>query len=199
MQKEVSTSGVRIGTANTLALIVGSLLGLLASVGLLETELAHIRNPDAALGCDLNSLISCGSSLMSPQAHLLGVPNSALGIGAFGALLAVGVFALLGTRFSVLSVRLLGLGGVGGLGFVAFFLHASATNFFALCPYCMVVWSGAIIVAAVLIPTALLTFEAPRDTAATCLRYSWAVMVSLHLVVFLVVLLTMSEQIGGLF
>lgn len=198
MDKAVAKDSIPVGFINTVVVVLGAAMGLLASLGLLETELNHLRNPDSALGCDLNSLISCGSSLMSAQAHLLTIPNSALGIAAFGALATVGVLMLLGARLSKPAAVLLGLGSVGGLTFVGFFLYQSATSFFALCPYCMVVWSATIIVSAILIPAALTTLEGARATGKTMLRYSWATIVCLHLVVFIVVLFTMTEQIGGL-
>ncbi|MDP9834741.1 vitamin K epoxide reductase family protein [Gleimia europaea] len=198
MDKAVVKDSVPVGFINTAVVVLGAAMGLLASLGLLETELGHLRDPDGALGCDLNSLISCGSSLMSPQAHLLTVPNSALGIAAFGALVAIGAVMLLGTRLSKPATMLLGLGSACGLVFVGYFLYQSATNFFALCPYCMVVWSATIIVSAVLIPAALTAFEGTRATGKTMLRYSWATIVCLHLVVFIIVLFTMTEQIGAL-
>lgn len=198
MDKAVAKDSIPVGFINTVVVVLGAAMGLLASLGLLETELNHLRNPDSALGCDLNSLISCGSSLMSAQAHLLTIPNSALGIAAFGALATVGVLMLLGTRLSKPAAVLLGLGSVGGLTFVGFFLYQSATSFFVLCPYCMVVWSATIVVSAILIPAALTAFEGTRATGKTMLRYSWATIVCLHLVVFIAVLFTMTEQIGGL-
>lgn len=135
---------------------------------------------------------------MSPQAHLLGVPNSALGVGAFTALAAIGVIVLFGTKLSRPSLILLGFGSIGGLAMVGYFLYQSATNFATLCPYCMMVWSATMIVASILIPAMLVGFDATIGAGQTMLRYSWASIVILHLIVLLIVLFTMTDQIGGL-
>ncbi len=188
----------RLGALNALAVVIGSVMGFGASLGLLQTELEHIKNPMAALGCDVNILIGCGASLMSPEAHLLGFPNSALGIALFSATGTLGLLLLLRVSMPRIVPLLAGLGTIGGLAFVGYFLYLSATKFSSLCPYCMVVWSGALILAGVLIPFALANIPATANTGKHMQRYTWAWIVSLHLIVVIVVLFSMSDQIGGI-
>lgn len=193
-----SNSSHQLGAINSLVVVVGSLVGLFASAGLLEAELNHLRNPAAQLGCDLNSLIGCGASLMSPEAHLLVIPNSALGMAAFAAMTMLGVLMLVKAQFPCFISYLAALGSIGGLAFVGFFLYKSATLFNALCPYCLVVWSAAMVLAGVLIPHGLANIPATSETGKVLERYSWLVILALHLIVVIIVLLTMSDQIGAL-
>lgn len=188
----------QIGVINALVVVVGSVTGFVASLGLLQTELEHIQDPTAALGCDLNILIGCGSSLMSPEAHLLGVPNSAIGIAVFAMTGTLGVLMLLRVAMPRIVAYLAGLGTVGGLAFVGYFLYLSASNFHSLCPYCLVVWSATLILASVLIPHAIANIPATENAGKTMERYSWAWIVSLHLIVVIIVLFSMSDQIGAI-
>lgn len=198
MGQRRSNSAHRLGVVNSLVVIVGTLIGLVASAGLLEAELKHLLNPAAELGCDLNSLIGCGASLMSPEAHLLTIPNSALGIAAFAAAALLGFIMLVRASLPRVVSYLAALGTIGGLVFVGYFLYLSATTFNALCPYCLVVWSAAMILAGVLIPHALANIPATADTGKVLERYSWLVILALHLIVAITVLLTMHDKIGAL-
>ena len=65
---------------------------MLASIELVLSELKTLKNPHAALSCDLNPLIGCSDSLQSWQGHLLfGIPNSVIGTAVFA--LAAGLLA----------------------------------------------------------------------------------------------------------
>ncbi|MDO5048807.1 MAG: vitamin K epoxide reductase family protein [Actinomycetaceae bacterium] len=189
----------RLGPINALVLIIGSALGLIASLGLLQTELDHLKDPLAALDCDLNVLIGCGSSLMSPQAHLVGLPNSAIGVAAFSATLTLGILMLLRVEMPPIVGVLAGVGALGGLAFVGYFLYLSASAFHSLCPYCLAVWSATLILASVLIPFALASMPASKDFGKSMQRHTWAGMISLHLLVVIIILFAMSDQIGTLF
>ena len=69
-------------------LVVCALIGLVACWELISSQIRLLRNPDAALVCDVNPLVSCGDSLNVWQGNLLGVPNSFVGAIAFGGQLA---------------------------------------------------------------------------------------------------------------
>ena len=64
-------------------LLVGSLIGLLASFVLSVEAIEIVRNRDVVLSCDLNSIVSCGAVARDPSAQVLGFPNSFLGIRFF--------------------------------------------------------------------------------------------------------------------
>ena len=184
------------------AIMVFSLLGLFSSVMLLQSELDVLADPAANLICDVNPLIGCSSSLLSPQAHLLGLPNSALGLAAFGALLALGaVITFRGTLPNIIWWGL-SVGVIGGLIFVAYFLFQSVTVFRTLCPYCMLTWVATLGALPLVLGAAGTTgalgtglTSAGRST----LRYSWAITLVLYLLVILVIVVTLSDKIGYLF
>lgn len=185
-----------------IAVMMFSLLGLVSSVMLLQSELDVLADPEANLICDVNPLIGCSSSLLSPQAHLLGIPNSALGLAAFSALLALG--AVITFRGSLPKIVWWGLsaGVLGGLVFVAYFLFQSVAAFRTLCPYCMLTWVATLGALPVVLGAAGATgalgtrlISAGRST----LRYSWAIALALYLLVILVVVVTLPDKIGYLF
>lgn len=185
-----------------IAIMVFSLLGLFSSVMLLQSELEVLADPAANLICDVNPLIGCSSSLLSPQAHLLGLPNSALGLAAFGALLALGaVIAFRGTLPNIVWWGL-SIGVLGGLVFVTYFLFQSVTVFRTLCPYCMLTWVATLGVLPVVLGAAGSAGAlGTRLTSAgrSTLRYSWAIALALYLLVILVIVVTLSDKIGYLF
>lgn len=191
-----------LNPAAGIAVMVFSLLGLLSSVMLLQSELDVLADPEANLICDVNPMIGCSSSLLSPQAHLLGLPNSALGLAAFSALLALGaVITFRGTLPRIVWWGL-SVGVLGGLVFVAYFLFQSVTVFRTLCPYCMLTWVATLGVLPVVLGAAAATgalgtrlISAGRST----LRYSWAIALALYLLVILVIVVTLSDKIGYLF
>lgn len=191
---------VQPGWANALFLLIGATMGVVASVGLIEAELEHLRNPSAVLECDINPLVGCGSSLLSPQAHAFGIPNAVLGTVMFTAIGALAALALVRATIPRIAWWIAALGAVGGFATVLWFLYLSATTFNALCPYCLVVWSGTLIIGSVLIPQALHATRNPstRSLGATMLRYTPLIAVALHLFIFLIIVIAMRDEIGAL-
>ncbi len=184
------------------AVFLFSLLGILASVMLLQSELDLLRNPDADLLCDVNPLVGCSSSLLTPQAHLLGIPNSAVGLLAFGALAALGVVLALDGRLPKLVWWGLVAGALGALAFVVYFVFESVTTFKALCPYCMLTWVAALAVIPLLLGGAATSGalgEPAKPVGRSIVRYSWAITLVSYLLIVLVVVLTMSDKLARAF
>lgn len=78
--------------STSIFLFTCAIIGMLASIELVLSELKTLKNPHAALSCDLNPLIGCSDSLQSWQGHLLfGIPNSVIGTAVFA--LAAGLLA----------------------------------------------------------------------------------------------------------
>lgn len=206
MRPRVRGSGPRSGVtaqpgwANAVFLLVGSIMGIVASIGLLEAELEHLRNPTAVLECDINPLVGCGSSLLSPQAHALGIPNAVLGTVMFTAIATLAALVLVGATIPRIAWWIAALGAIGGCAIVLWFLYLSATTFHALCPYCLVVWSGTLIVGSVLIPQAVHATHnsSMRSLGATVLRYTPLIAVALHLFIFFIIVIAMRDEIGAL-
>lgn len=200
--KKSATATKSLNPAAGIAIMVFALLGLFSSVMLLQSELDILEDPAANLICDVNPLIGCSSSLLSAQAHLLGLPNSAVGLAAFGALLALGaVISFRGTLPKIVWWGLT-LGVLGGLVFVAYFLFQSVTVFRTLCPYCMLTWVavlGAVPVVLGGAGTSGALGTRLSSVGRSTLRYSWAIALALYLLVVLVIVVTLSDKIGYLF
>lgn len=177
-------------------LLVFSLCGLFAAFMLLQSELKVLNSPEAQLGCDVNPLIGCSTSLLSPQAHLFGTPNAVIGLGAFVALLTLSVLLLSGVRLPRWIWYGMSIGTIIGVGYVAYFLYLSATLFRTLCPYCMLTWFGVlgafVIVWAHVLNEGLI-FGKPVGAAR---KYWWLVLLALCLIVLLVVVLTLGDKIA---
>jgi uncharacterized membrane protein len=122
-------------------LIVGSIIGLLASFLLTIDTIKLIENPKTDLPCNLNPFVSCTSVAASWQGAVFGFPNSLLGIIAFSMLFAVGVMLLSGGRSRKPFWLLVNLGSLAAIIFVLWFFYQSVYRIGSLCIYCMVVWA----------------------------------------------------------
>lgn len=173
-----------------------SVVGMAASIALVKAELSHLKNPDVALACDINPLVGCGKSLMSPAAHLLGVPNALVGTAIFAFAVAVALLLAMDVALPKVAWFLGAAGGIVGLGAVAFFLYQSIVVFGALCPYCLVVWVVAIAMAWMLIGKAARLCNPDGAVGSFLSAYPWAPTVLTYLVGAVVVVLAMADQIA---
>jgi uncharacterized membrane protein len=122
-------------------LIVGSIVGLLASFVLTVDTIALIKNPNVQLPCNINPFVSCTSVASTWQAEVFGFPNSLLGIAAFGMLFAIGVMLYSGGRSKKPLWLLVNLGTLAAIIFVMWFFYESVYRIGSLCIYCMIVWT----------------------------------------------------------
>ncbi|MCS6710785.1 vitamin K epoxide reductase family protein [Brachybacterium sp. EF45031] len=123
-------------------LVIGSLVGWIASVILFMERLFLAANPGAKLSCDISPFVSCGGVMQSWQANTFYIPNMAVGLGGFAIMGAVG--SLLLSR-AVLP-RWFRWASLGGTTFAFAFVHWLAINAIfilgKLCLWCMVVWTA---------------------------------------------------------
>lgn len=146
VNKEIQPAANQFVASRTLAwvLIIGGALGWIGAL-LLTLERLHVAaNPEATLGCDIASFISCKSVMLSWQATLFGFPNPLIGLGAFAAPIVVGFAILAGARFAAWFWRTFTVGLFLGFAFVLWLFSAAVFDIGALCPYCMVAWLGTI-------------------------------------------------------
>jgi len=122
-------------------LIVGSIIGFLASFLLTTDTIKLIENPGVELPCNLNPFVSCASVATAWQGSIFGFPNSLLGIAAFAMLFAVGVMLLSGGRAKKPLWLLVNLGTLSAMVFIMWFFFESVYNIGSLCIYCIVVWT----------------------------------------------------------
>lgn len=181
-------------------LIVLSAIGLFASVMLLIETYKKAANVFYDPNCNINPLIGCGNSLLSWQAHILGIPNALIGTLAFGALIAIGLLLYVGKKMPAVLWWLMAAGGVAAIAFVAFFVGASIVTFHSLCPYCMVVWTVALPVGVMLISQALKRgLVAGEDVSAVrrvLVRERWLIVIALYAIVIFAVVVGLRETIA---
>src|SRR4051812_46588991 len=80
-------------------MLVASVASLVASFVLSIDALRLAEDPNAALGCNINAVISCSTVAGSWQAHLLGFPNAFLGLASEPVVIPIAVASLGGVRF----------------------------------------------------------------------------------------------------
>jgi uncharacterized membrane protein len=178
-----------------LVLLIGGLVGWIASLELQVGKEFLLANPGGTLACDVNPFISCGNVMMTWQSSALGIPNMAIGLAGFaimgvvGALLATG--AVLPAWF-----RWARLGGMTfAFGYVHFLAVSTIFVIRALCPWCLVVWT---VTAPMFFATLARTIESgdlrPPAPLANLLR-RWVVLSLLwYLLVLVVIALAFRQQ-----
>ena len=133
-------------------LIIGSLIGLLASFFLMLDTITLIKNPTAEIPCNLNPFISCGNAILSEQGQVFGFPNPILGLISFSLLFGLGLalaYHVIPEDPSSTKLHrtreyfwtLVNYGVLASFIFVVWFFYQSLYNLRTLCLYCMIVWS----------------------------------------------------------
>ena len=129
-----------------LALLLGSGLGLLASFVLSIEALTLAKNSHAALNCDLNSVISCSAVANHWSATLLGFPNSFIGVMTLPVMVTIAVALLAGAKLPKWFMWGAQLGAVAGLLFAGWMFYMSYVEIGALCPWCLTLDAGMLLV-----------------------------------------------------
>lgn len=185
----------RLGGANrgfSWLLIIGGLIGVLASIELVLAEIALIEDPSASLSCDLNPFIGCSSSLLEWQSHLLfGIPNALIGVAIFAMVLGVGCAFLAGARLARWFWRVMCAVVLAGLAFIAWFLGQSLTVFGTLCPWCMTSWAVVIVVGVQVIARAAQAGHLPisQKLGRAIYRERWLITIGIFLLIILAIVI----------
>ncbi len=129
------------------ALIALGIIGLLASFILSVETVEYIKNPDKALSCNINPIVSCSSVIETPQGQLLGFMNPLIGVVGFSVLTTFGVALYYKARFSNWIWYIAQSAALGGAVLVHWLIYNSIYVLGSLCPYCMVVWTVTIPIA----------------------------------------------------
>lgn len=127
-------------------LLLGGIIGLIASFVLIVEKLALLADDTYIPSCNVNPVLNCGSIMRTDQAAVFGFPNPLIGVASFPVLATTGAALVSGVRLPRWFWLGLQVGVTFGMGFVAWLIFQSLYRIGALCPYCMVVW-------AVVIPT----------------------------------------------
>ena len=121
-------------------LIIGGVIGCLASFVLTYDKIQVMQNNDYLPSCNINPVLSCGSVMKTEQASLLGVPNTIFGLIAFSMLVTFGV--LLASGIAVKKWIWMAAQGAAllGLVFMHYLFFQGVYRINAICPWCFVVW-----------------------------------------------------------
>lgn len=120
-------------------MLFSALISLTASFVLSVDAVVLAADPRAALACNINAVLSCGTVGTSWQASLFGFPNAFLGLAAEPVVITIAVASLGGVRFprwfmlSAQVVYTLGVVFAYWLFFQSYFVIG------ALCPWCLLV------------------------------------------------------------
>lgn len=122
-------------------LTAGGALGLLAAFVLTVERFRLAEDPAYVPSCSLDPVLSCGSVMTTPQAALLGFPNSLIGIAGFAVVTTLGALLMASAALPRWVWLGLQVGLTAGMVFVVWLVGQSLYVIGALCPYCMVVWA----------------------------------------------------------
>ncbi|WP_240625059.1 vitamin K epoxide reductase family protein [Kocuria tytonicola] len=173
-----------------------SLVGFLSSAALVAERLAIFQDANHRASCDLNSWLSCGTVMRTPQAELFGFPNPFIGLVGYAVALTVAVGVLAGARYARWFWWLVWLGTAAGSVFTLWLWWQTTFQINALCLYCMVVWCA---------QTLLLTHTTARlrragvmgsgGPGAGSAAWAWLIGIAVLVVVFGVIAVRFSTVI----
>lgn len=127
----------KLGSALPWILVICGIIGIIASVVIMQEKIDLAGNPHYQPACDLNPIVSCGSVMKSSQAHVFGFMNPFIGLIGFPVVVTVGMAMFAGARFKRWFWVGLQLGLTLGLIFAYWLLWESVYRIRALCPYCL--------------------------------------------------------------
>lgn len=122
-----------------LEMLIGSLIGLVASFVLAVDALILAADPNAIFSCDINTKISCGTVGTSWQANLLGFPNAYLGLISEPVVITVAIAALGGVVFPRWFMVTAQAFYSVGFAFAYWLFFQSYFVIGALCPWCLTI------------------------------------------------------------
>ena len=125
-----------------LIMLIASAVALGASLILSAETLQLARHPESALGCDLNSVVSCSAVAQSWQAEIvkfggLSYPNAFFGIAAESVFITIAVIGLARVKVPRWFAACTWLGGLAALAYSYWLSTQSLFVIHALCPWCL--------------------------------------------------------------
>jgi uncharacterized membrane protein len=131
-------------------MLVSAALSLTASFVLSIDAVRLAADPQTALSCNVNAVISCGTVATSWQASLLGFPNAFLGMVAEPVVITIAVASLGGVRFPRWFMFTAQIVYTIGVIFAYWLFYQSMFDIGALCPWCLLVTASTTLVFATL-------------------------------------------------
>lgn len=129
------------GRGTALLLLIGGLLGTLASAVLTYDRIRTLEDPAFVPGCNVDAVLSCGDVMDTWQGNLFGFPNMLLGLAGFAALAGIGAALAAGAVLPRGLWRLVWAGTAAGFAFTVWLIGQCLYVIGALCPWCVLVWA----------------------------------------------------------
>ena len=127
-------------------LAFGAAVGFIASFLQMLEKITLLKNSDAVLSCNLNSVLNCSNVLNASQSSVFGFPNSLLCIAFFALVFSAGLLGLTG---SALNSRVRVVYQALSLFFVGFglwYFWQSIFNIGVICIYCVFCFGGLLLI-----------------------------------------------------
>src|SRR5687768_17273847 len=127
-------------------IMAGAVTGMAAAFLQMTEKIALLKNKDAILTCDLNSVFSCSNVLSAWQSSVFGFPNSLMCVILFTIFTSTALVGASGGKLPR-GVRL-GIQGLSlfTLGFALWFLTQSIYVINALCILCIFCFVGLLLI-----------------------------------------------------
>lgn len=146
--------------------LLAALTGVVFTTIQIIEKITILKNPAAALICDVNSVMSCTDVLNAWQSSVLGPPNALIGAVMFAFLASGAVSALLHTSLSRTYIWTLWGLAVFFLCFATWFMFETAFAVGRLCIWCTGITTAVILICAALTRIVVRTGRlAPRGFA----------------------------------
>lgn len=116
-----------------------AILSLIASFVLSYDAIVLARDPNATLGCSINSVLDCAKVGTTWQANVFGFPNAFLGLISEPVVMTIAVASLSGVRFPRWFMFVGNVCYLLGVIFAYWLLYQSTFVIGALCPWCLLV------------------------------------------------------------
>ncbi|MDO4781244.1 MAG: vitamin K epoxide reductase family protein [Candidatus Saccharibacteria bacterium] len=123
-------------------LLIGAVLGLLASFVLSVEAMILARDANAVLSCSLNAVINCATVASHWSATVFGVPNSFFGMMAMSVVVTIAVALVAGVTFPRWFLCCTQVGLLAGCAAAVWMLYMSMVQIGVLCPWCLVLDVG---------------------------------------------------------
>ena len=181
-----------------LALVL-SVIGFAASAVLVAERLAIFADAGHRTSCDINTWLSCGTVMRTPQAEAFGFPNPLIGIVAYPVVVAICLAVLAGARFAAWYWLLVWGGVLAGSLFTLWLWWQTTFVINALCLYCMVVWCmQTLLLAHTTARNARAGLWGPRGAgAAHTAAWAWLAAAAVLVVIFGVITVRFATVIFG--
>lgn len=181
-------------------MLIASAVALGASLILSAETLQLARHPESALGCDLNSVVSCSAVAQSWQAEIakfggLSYPNAFFGIAAESVFVTIAVIGLARIAVPRWFAICTWLGGLAALAYSYWLTSQSLFVINALCPWCLVLMFSTTVQFMALSHATAVVQELPmnRDGVRTYYRLNIDLMIDAVWLVALVVIILVKD------